>query len=297
VLTIGNFDGVHRGHAALLAETRSQARHLHAPAVALTFEPHPLALLRPEQLLPPLTTADDRAALLQECGADEVLLLRTTPELLALDAAEFFAEVTQKRLAARALVEGYNFGFGRNRGGNVETLADLGRTAGILLTVLPPLLLDGVPISTSRVRGLVLKGDVRGTAALLGRPYRLHGIVGVGQRRGRTIGFPTANLERCPTVIPDDGVYAVRAMVGERVWSAAVNVGPNPTFGEHARKVEVHLLDFEGDLYGRSLSVDFIDRLRPTRAFGSAAQLIEQLRNDVEQVRRVIAEDDHGKKG
>jgi riboflavin kinase/FMN adenylyltransferase len=291
VLTIGNFDGVHRGHAALLAEARQQARRLGTAAVGLTFEPHPIALLRPDQLLPALTTLEDRAALMQARGADEVLILRTTPDLLALSAAAFFEEVIRKRLAARALVEGYNFGFGHNRGGNVETLAELGRAAGIPLTVLPPLLVDGKPVSTSRVRDLVLQGDVHGAAALLGRPYRLHGVVIVGQRRGRTIGFPTANLERIATVVPGDGVYAVRAIVDGAPWPAAANVGPNPTFGEDARKVEVHLIGFEGDLYGRALAVDFVERLRATRTFRSAAELVEQLRQDVEQARRIAGEE------
>jgi riboflavin kinase/FMN adenylyltransferase len=221
---------------------------------------------------------------LHDLGADHVLVLRTTHDLLALTAAEFFARVVQQRLAARALVEGVNFGFGRNREGNIDTLAQLCRAAGMPLTIVPPLLADGAEVSSSRVRSLLLRGAVAEVADLLGRPYRLHGTVGTGQRRGQTIGFPTANLDRVETLIPGDGVYAVRAPLGEAVWPGAANVGPNPTFGEQARKVEVHLIGFQGDLYGRPLAVDFVQRLRDTRRFGSAAELVEQLRRDVDQV-------------
>jgi riboflavin kinase/FMN adenylyltransferase len=290
-VAIGNFDGVHRGHASLVAELRARARAVGGPAVALTFDPHPLELLRPGTAPPRLTTPADRAELLHALGVDHVLTLRTTTALLSLSAADFFAEVVLKRLGARALVEGDSFGFGRNREGTVETLARLGQAAGVGLTVVPPLLLEGVEVSSSRVRAALLAGAVAEAAALLGRPYRLRGIVGAGQRRGRTIGFPTANLGRIPTVVPGDGVYAVRAHAeGARSpWPGAANVGPNPTFGEQARKVEVHLIGFEGDLYDRPLAVDFVARLRDTRPFAGAAELVEQLRRDVEQARQAVS--------
>ena len=194
-LTIGNFDGVHRGHAALLAEVRRQAEELNGPAIALTFDPHPIELLRPGQTPPRLTTAEDRTRLLHDLGTDHVLVLRATHELLALRAAEFFAQVIQEHLDARALVEGTNFGFGRGREGDVAMLAQLCEPAGIRLTVVPPVILDGAEVSSSRVRAALTSGNVREAASLMGRPYRLHGLVGQGQRRGQTLGFPTANLE------------------------------------------------------------------------------------------------------
>jgi riboflavin kinase/FMN adenylyltransferase len=288
-VAVGNFDGAHLGHASLLAALRDQARSLPGPAVALTFDPHPHDLLRPGQSSPPLTTLPDRLRLLQELGVDHVLVLHTTPDLLALSASDFFTEVLRRRLAARALVEGPNFGFGRNREGNVELLARLCRAAGVGLTVVPPLRLAGAEVSSSRVRAALLRGDVAEAAALLGRPYRLHGTVGVGQRRGRALGFPTANLERLATVVPGDGVYAVRAWAGEASWPGAANVGPNPTFGEQARKVEAHLIGFQGDLYGQPLALDFLGRLRDTRPFASPADLVEQLRRDAEQARHWAA--------
>lgn len=292
-LSIGNFDGVHRGHAALLTQLRGQALEVRGPSVAVTFDPPPLKLLHPEQFQPALTTLATRAELLGAHGADHVLILRTTPELLRLSAEEFFRKVVCARLDARAMVEGPNFRFGRNREGNVETLQRLCGEAGIALAVVPPqTTADGIEISSSRVRSALLRGEVAEVARLLDRPYRLAGVVGQGQRRGQTLGFPTANLERIATLIPGDGVYAVRAIVDVAIWPGAANVGPNPTFGEQARKVEVHLIGFQGDLYGRSIAVEFIDRLRDTRPFAGPAQLVEQLRRDVENAGRIVGPED-----
>lgn len=287
-ISIGNFDGVHRGHAALVAELRRQAQAASGPAVAVTFDPPPLRLLHPQLFQPPLTTLAERAELLQARGADHVLVLHTTPELLHLSAAEFFREVVNAQLAARAMVEGENFGFGRNREGNVATLRMLCASAGLALAVVPPQSTDdGSVISSSRVRQAVLQGDVAEAARLLDRPYRIAGAVAAGQRRGQTLGFPTANLERVPTLIPGDGVYAVRVRTQEALWPGAANIGPNPTFGEQARKVEIHLIGFQGDLYGQPLAVEFLARLRDTRPFAGAEQLVQQLRRDVEDARRI----------
>jgi len=286
-VAIGNFDGVHRGHAALIAELHRQARERGGPAVALTFDPHPLDLLRPGQAPPLLTTAVERGRLLLELGADRVLVLRITAEMLALRATEFFSQVIQQRLNTRALVEGVNFGFGRGREGNIDTLAQLCGPAGIRLTVVPPVVLDGVEVSSSRVRSALTAGAVREAAALLGRPYRLQGTVGVGQRRGQKLGFPTANLEHLLTLAPGDGVYAVRVSAQGQRWAGAANVGPNPTFGETVRKIEVHLIGFQGDLYGEPLAVDFIERLRDTRSFAHVGELVEQLRRDIEAAREI----------
>jgi riboflavin kinase / FMN adenylyltransferase len=289
-VAIGNFDGVHRGHAALLTALRRQAEEINGPAIALTFDPHPLELLRPDQTPPRLTTPEDRIRLLHELGADHVLVLRATHELLALRAAEFFTQVIQERLEARALVEGMNFGFGRGRAGDVTTLAQLCESAAIRLTVVPPLILDAIEVSSSRIRSALTAGNVREAALLSGRCYRLHGLVGRGQRRGQQLGFPTANLEQPRTLVPGEGVYAVRVPHEGKIWPGAANIGPNPTFGENARKVEIHLIGFQGDLYGRPLAIDFVQRLRDTRPFKSVAELIEQLRHDIEEARRIATE-------
>ena len=285
-LAVGNFDGVHRGHAALIAALAAQARAIGGPAVALTFEPHPMVLLHPHKTPPPaLTTTRERARLLHELGADQVVTLKTTSALLRLSAEKFFAEVVQQRFGARGIVEGPNFGFGRGRAGSVETLGRLCSAAGMALQIVPPIQVDGGEVSSSRIRAALQEGDVERANRLLGRPYRVHGMVGTGQRRGATLGFPTANLTDLLTMTPGDGVYAGRVQKDEAEWPAAINVGPNPTFGENARKVEAHLIGFKGDLYGQPLAVDFLSRLRATRPFGSAAELIEQLQRDVEQAR------------
>ncbi len=163
------------------------------------------------------------------------------------------------------------------------------RSAGLPLTVVPPVVIAGGEASSSRVRNSLLKGDIEDAAKVLGRPYRLHGTTAVGRRRGRTLGFPTANLDPLQNLAPGNGVYAVRVFVGDAVWPGAANVGPNPTFGEDARKVEVHLIGFQGDLYGQALAVDFVHRLRDTRPFQGAADLMGQLRRDVEQARQALA--------
>jgi riboflavin kinase/FMN adenylyltransferase len=286
-VAIGNFDGVHRGHAALLDELRRAAHAVRGPAVALTFDPHPLQLLRPAEFLPQLTTLEDRAENLLTAGADQVLVLKVDWGLLRLGAGEFFDQIIRERLHARALVEGFNFAFGRNREGDVGMLTKLCEQHNLILQIVPPLLADGVPVSSSRVRTCLTSGAVRKAADLLGRPYRLRGIVGTGQRRGQGLGFPTANLEELRTVVPGNGVYAVRALVNDEIWPGAANIGPNPTFGEDARKVEVHLIGFEGDLYGRPLAVDFLDRLRDTRPFASVSELVDQLKRDVHQASRI----------
>lgn len=287
-IAIGNFDGVHRGHQALVAETVRQARASNGPAVIVTFDPHPTKILRPEAFQPLLTTSEHRAELLQGCGADHVIILHTTPALLQLRAAEFFEQLVCKQLRAKAIVEGFNFGFGRNREGTLEVLQDLGRQAGIAVSLLPAVETGGKPVSTSRVRGDILAGAMDRVRELLGRPYRLLGTVGVGQRRGQSLGFPTANLNQVENLIPGDGVYAVRAHCQNKSWRGAANVGPNPTFGEQARKVEVHLLDFSGDLYGQALAIDFIEKIRDTRPFASPADLVTQIQYDVRSVKTIL---------
>jgi riboflavin kinase/FMN adenylyltransferase len=257
--------------------------------VAVTFDPHPIALLAPERLRPLLTTPPDRAELLQQAGADHVLILRTTPNLLQLEARDFLDRVLGELLAARAVVEGFNFRFGRGRAGSTELLADWCRGRGLPLVVVPPFRLDGEVVSSSRVRAALEAGDVAAATRLLGRPYRLRGVVGEGARRGRALGFPTANLVRPATLVPGDGVYAVQVWPEDgAAWPGAANVGPNPTFGESARKVEAHLIGYEGSLYGRLLAVDFVARLRDTRPFAGPADLAAQLRVDVETARRLV---------
>jgi riboflavin kinase / FMN adenylyltransferase len=287
-LTIGNFDGVHRGHQALLAELQRQAQLVHGPAVAMTFDPPPSQLLRPGTLPAVLTTVTDRAMLMQAQGADHVLILETTHELLQHTAREFFETVVVGSVAAHAVVPGFNFAFGHNREGTVERMLAFCHERGLACVPVPPLQLGGQPVSSSRIRAELLAGNVAGAAQLLGRPHRVRGRVVTGQRRGQTLGIPTANLEQVPTLIPGNGVYAVRALVDARLWPGAANVGANPTFGEHARKLEVHLIGYHGDLYGAELAVDFVERLRETRKFSGVDELVRQLQADIAAAQRLL---------
>jgi riboflavin kinase/FMN adenylyltransferase len=290
VVTIGNFDGVHRGHQALVGTARKVANTLGGPAIAVTFDPPPHQVLHPEALplRPPLTTLPDRAELLQQAGADHVVILKTSPALLALSPEAFFEDVIARQFAARGVVEGYNFRFGRARAGTTELLRQLCLAAGLIFEEVPPVLHNGEPVSSSRVRAAIVGGEVRQAAEVLARPYRITGTVVAGARRGRTIGFPTANLDAIPTVLPGTGVYAAWAIVGGTMWPAAVNIGPNPTFGEQARKVELHLIGFSADVYGQQIGVDFIARLRDVRPFSSVAELTAQLQRDVEQASTLL---------
>lgn len=288
-VTVGNFDGVHRGHRELVAAAARWAGRVGGPAVAVTFDPPPFQVLVPAAPpRPPLTTLADRAELLHAAGANRVVVLRTTAELLGLTPEEFVARVVVRLLGAKAVVEGYDFRFGRGRAGDTATLRTLCAAAGVGFEEVPPLNAGGEPVSSSRVRAAIVAGEVATAAGLLGRPYRITGTVVGGAKRGRTIGFPTANLGDVPTVVPGTGVYAVRAAVGGKTWPAAANVGPNPTFGEDARKIEAHLIGFAGDLYGQEMAVEFVQKLRDTRPFGGPAELTEQLRRDVAAAKSVL---------
>lgn len=283
--SIGNFDGVHRGHQAMLNALTSRAKSDGVPAVAVTFDPHPIALLRPEATPPPLTSMDHRAELLNRYGVDVTIVIPTDKPFLSLTAEEFFDRFVRGELRAKGLVEGPNFFFGRNRSGNVTVLRSLCAAHGLAFDVVPPVTVDEQLVSSSVIRSLIESGDIGHAVRLLGHPYRVSGTVGRGAERGRTLGFPTANLFAVPTLIPANGVYAALAHTARGRRAAAVNVGPNPTFGEAARKIEVHILDFDGDLYGQTLNVDFVDRVRDVMQFATVEALREQLQQDLATVR------------
>jgi riboflavin kinase / FMN adenylyltransferase len=288
-VAIGNFDGVHRGHVAIVRRLLERAAAVHGPAVVFTFDPHPVRLLRPEQCPPPLTWTERKAELLAAHGVDWVVAYPTDEALLQLSAAEFFDQIVRNALAARALVEGPNFYFGHNREGTIERLFELTTAAGISLDVVPPVVIGGEIVSSSRVRELVRKGDVEQAAKLLSAPYRIRGMVTHGAGRGAKIGFPTANLSAIDTLLPAQGVYAGKALAGNAEYPAAINLGPSPTFGDAMIRVEVHLIGLAEPLYGQPLEVDFLARLRDIRPFDSPAALVEQLNRDIEQVKRIAS--------
>lgn len=284
-VSIGNFDGVHRGHARIVERLLEQARQVGGPAVVFTFDPHPVRVLRPEDSPPPLTWTDRKAELLAKLGVDAVLAYPTDETLLSLSAEDFFRHIVGAALGARAIVEGPNFFFGRGRAGNIGVLRELCREAEVVLEIVEPLQAGGEYVSSSRIRKLIAEGDVQGASAMLTQPYRIRGMVTHGAGRGARIGFATANVDAIDTLLPAPGVYAGRAQVKGLVRPAALNLGPNPTFGEKSLKVEAHLLDFHGPLYGEPIEVDFLARLRDIQRFNSVDQLQEQLARDVERTR------------
>jgi riboflavin kinase / FMN adenylyltransferase len=280
-VTIGNFDGVHRGHARIIQRLLAKAKEVSGPSIVFTFDPHPVRLLRPDKAPPPLTWTDRKAELLADLGVDAVIAYPTDEALLSLSPEEFFARIVRQELAAQAMVEGPNFYFGKHRAGNIELLAQLCRTAGMQLEIVEPLVMDGDIVSSSRIRALIAAGEVAQARELLTEPYRIRGMVTHGAARGQKIGFPTANVDAIDTLLPAHGVYAGRAYVGNDSWPAAINIGPAPTFGENAVKVEAHLIGFHGSLYGEPIAVDFLSRLRGVQTFAGALALKVQLAADI----------------
>jgi riboflavin kinase / FMN adenylyltransferase len=286
--SIGNFDGVHLGHARIVERLRAMARRLGGPAVVLTFDPHPAAVLRLEAAPPPLCSLERKAELLAELGVEAVVACRTDRDLLARTPREFFDDVLLGWLEVRGLVEGCGFHFGRERSGDVRALGELCRRAGVELDVVEPVERDGLPVSSSRIRALVAAGRIAEAAALLGRPYRIRGVVIRGSGRGVRLGFPTANVGGIGTLLPGEGIYAGFARIDNGDFPAAISLGPNPTFNEGGFKVEAYLLDFQGDLYGRTIEVDFLARLRDIERFDSADTLVARMEQDVLETRRVV---------
>ena len=288
-VAIGNFDGVHLGHAQIVRRLVSRAQQAGGPAVIFTMDPHPARLLRPREAPPPLTWIDRKAELLAELGADAVIAYPTDEAFLNLDARRFFDRWIRRQLDARAVVEGRNFFFGRGRQGNVELLGELCRESGVVLEVVEPVEVDGQIVSSSGVRSLVAAGDVDRVRRMLTRPYRLRGTVIHGAGRGAGLGYPTANLAAVSTVLPAEGIYAGRSEVDGSVWPAAISIGPNPTFDEGRLKIEAHLIGYRGDLYDRAVEVDLLSRLREVERFASVEQLLGQMERDVAAAQAIAA--------
>jgi riboflavin kinase / FMN adenylyltransferase len=295
VVTVGMFDGVHRGHRALLDRVAAEAAARGVPAAAVTFDRHPLAVLRPGSEPPLLTTLDRKVELLGEAGVEVVLVLAFTPELSQVGAEAFAADVLFDGLGARAVVVGENFRFGHKAAGDPDLLADLGRPRGIEVVAVGLHAHGGQVVSSTRVRAELAAGDVEAAAAALGRPHAVEGVVVAGNRRGGPVlGMPTANLDLPAGIaIPADGVYAGHLTdelpEGSGARAAAVSVGTNPQFGTERRRVEAHVLDFDGDLYGHRVSVGFAHRLRGQAVFAGVEKLAAQMRADVDQARRLLS--------
>jgi riboflavin kinase/FMN adenylyltransferase len=281
-VTVGSFDGVHLGHQAVLREIDRRARAAGRASVLVTFDPHPLEVVNPGAAPPLLTTGPERLEILALSPLDYVLLVRFDRHLAELTPEEFVGTVLLERCALRELVIGHDHGFGRGRSGDVETLRRLGASHGFAVDVVPPVDFGGQHVSSSRIRRAVAGGDLTTAGAMLGRRYGVVGRVGEGERRGRLLGVPTINLsELSPRkLLPPDGVYAVRIEWRGGSGGGMMNQGPRPTFQDGRRILEAHLFDFDGDLYGEWVRIEWIERLRDTQRFGSQEQLKQQLERD-----------------
>ncbi|HEY2804586.1 MAG TPA: bifunctional riboflavin kinase/FAD synthetase [Gemmatimonadales bacterium] len=283
VVTVGTFDGVHRGHGAVLDEIARRARASGRRSVLVTFDPHPLEIVNPQAAPQLLTLADEKRQILSQSPVDEVAFVPFTPVLRDLSPDAFVREVLEARFRIAELVIGHDHGFGRDRSGDVEFLRRLGATDGFAVDVVPAVLLpDGRPISSTLIRRAIAGGDLDTAARALGRRYSVSGQVEQGAGRGKTIGIPTINLA-LPSprkLLPPDGVYACQVVWDGNTWGAMANLGPRPTFGEHARGLEAHLFEFSGDLYGKAVTVEFVKRLRDVIKFASVDALKLQLGAD-----------------
>jgi riboflavin kinase/FMN adenylyltransferase len=281
-VTVGSFDGVHRGHQAVLREIARRAGEAGRASVLVTFEPHPLEVVNPQAAPPLLTTGPERREFLAQTPLDYVLFLRFDRRLAEYSPEEFVRRVLIGRCGMRELVIGHDHGFGRGRSGDVETLRRLGRTDGFAVDVVPAVDVGDQHVSSSRIRRAVAGGDLETAARMLGRPYSVSGQVGQGERRGRLLGVPTINLTDVPPqkLLPPDGVYAVQVeWRGGRV-GGMMNQGPRPTFEDGRRSLEAHLFGFDGDLYGEWVRIEWVERLRDVKRFASVEQLQQQLERD-----------------
>ena len=288
ILTLGNFDGLHLGHRKIISKVSERARRLDSPSVVYTFEPHPLKVVAPSMSPPMIVDAVAKAALVEALGIDFMVIAEFTKEFAAKHPRAFVEEEIVP-LRPREVWVGHDFSFGKAKAGTVDYLRHLGEEFGFTVLVIPAYMKGGEVVSSSRIRKLVSVGRLAEAAGLLGRNFSMSGKVVKGRNIGRELGFPTANLSTGAELMPADGVYAARAAVSGKRHGAIVNIGVAPTFGGKARCVEVHILGFRDNIYGKKIEVEFVRRLRGERAFKSKEALITQIRKDSERAGKILA--------
>lgn len=291
VVTIGTFDGVHRGHVDVLRRLHERAEETGRPSVVITFDPHPLQVVNPDAAPLLLTTFQERLEVIVQTGVSYVAVLPFTPSLAAMDAEQFVDDVLRDRFDMRELLVGHDHGFGRGRMGDATVLRQLGVSRGFAVRVLDQVVgPDGLPVSSSVIRKHVSAGDLVRAADGLGRCYSVTGRVIGGERRGRLLGFPTLNLDppAHPKLLPPDGVYAVRVQTPDGARDGMLNIGGRPTFGETPRRLEAHVFDATQDWYGALVRIDFVGHLRAIRAFADASALVTQLADDERHARDLL---------
>ena len=288
VLSVGVFDGVHLGHKHLLSQLKKKAKELSMLSGIVTFRRHPMEILAPAATLPYLTSLDDKIRLIQAEGIDKVIALTFDKDLARLNARQFIS-LLQTHLHMRALVVGPDFALGHRREGDVESLRRIGEEKDFSVTIVPPLRIKNEVVSSTAIREALAAGDMPRVFRLTGRQYIIKGSVVPGTGQGRGLGFPTVNLKIDPGwAIPADGVYATMTHINDRIYQSLTNIGSRPTFGGKQRTLETYILDFQGDLYGRELTIDIVQRLRDERKFPSVADLKKQIAEDVQKGRTIL---------
>ncbi len=289
VLTIGNFDGVHLGHREIFRRAVDKARELDGTSAVVTFEPHPLRFLAPEKAPLRLNTPEEKVRLLGASCIDMLVVLNFDHQLAEMPAEAFVREILVGKLGVRYLIVGYDYAFGRDRQGDTAFLADQAKIHGFTLEVLEPIRAEQQAHSSTMIRKALNQGRVADAVKILGRNFTLDGEVVHGEGRGRKLGFPTANLDTEKEILPRDGVYAVKVKWREKYFDAVINIGRRPTFDNGSPTLEIHLIDFKGDLYGERLRIYFVDRLRDEQRFPSAEALQLAVLNDVARARELLS--------
>ena len=288
LLTIGVFDGVHAGHRYLLEKLQQRAAEKNLLSGVITFSPHPQSVLYPHNQLPWLSSLDDRVKTFQELGVKIIAVLTFTPKVAQLDAREFISLV-KKHLRMRGIMVGPDFALGRGREGNVDLLRTLGREMEFSVEVIPAYTIHGEVVSSTLIRRVLAQGDMKKVERLMGRYFQLGGKIITSDKRGRVLGFPTANLDIRPKqALPPNGIYATIAQVDGKQFSSATNIGVRPTFGEGAKTVETHLLNYKGDLYGKDMRLEFVQKLRDEQSFPSSEDLKAQIDKDIREVEAIL---------
>ncbi len=291
VLTIGNFDGVHLGHQQLFKHVLKRAKEIDGEAIVMTFYPHPLKVLRPENNGPPVITCHKhKMKLIEQCGIDVVITVNFTREFALMSAREFVEEILWKKIGLKVIVVGWDYQFGRNREGDINFLKKEGERLGFEVDVLDSIKVNGMIVSSTMVRKCVTEGDLKKAEKLLGRKYEIVGKVVKGRDRGgRLLGFPTANIRMEDKLCPQTGVYAVEVIVDGKTYGGAANIGYNPTFGDESLSLETHIFDFSEELYGKEITVRLIERLRPEKKFSSPDELATQISHDIEKAKKILS--------
>lgn len=284
VLTIGNFDGVHKGHLALFDLVKERARAIEGQSLLMTFDPHPIRVMKPGNGPPLITLTRQKLQLIQKENIDTIFCLPFTRDFASIAARDFVRDLLVDKIGIKEIVVGYDYTFGRNREGDIRLLQELGEIHGFKVHEVPPVYVAGKLVSSTHIRQLVAQGNLSEAKLLLGRDYQISGTVVTGRDRGaKLLGYPTANLELFDELVPKLGVYAVRVFVETDVYNAVTNIGYNPTFGKGPFSVETHLLNFDGNLAGKEIRVSFLKKLRDEKTFGSIRDLARQIASDIQK--------------